>query len=228
MVASKAFSEEDRKAISTAVAEAEKKTSAEIVPVVATTSDRYERAEDLWGLLGALLAVAGGWPFFHFGHFFSDWQSSGSNVPNPPPQLPLVLAAMAVGWIVGVVLAKVTPGIKRLAVSRRAMTARVLIAAHHAFDSLHAHRTAGGTGVVIYVSLFERRVCVWADRKVSEKISEAEWKTMTEHLIASLRDGKPREGFVDAIRKAGDLLAAPFPVQAGDVNELPNELRILD
>src|SRR5207248_186250 len=117
------------------------------------------------------------------------------------------------------------PWLKRLTVSRRAMTARVLIAAHHAFDSLHVQKTAGGTGVVIYVSLFERRVCVWADRKISEKIPETEWKSMTEGLIRSLREGKPRDAFVEAIRKAGDLLAKPFPIQAGDVNELSNELR---
>jgi len=38
----------------------------------------------------------------------------------------------------------------------------------------------------------------------------------------------PRDGFVEAIRRTGDLLAKPFPVQPGDVNELSNELRILD
>jgi len=224
MVASKLFSAEDRKAVSTAVAEAEKKTSAEIVPVIATASDRYERAEDLVGLATSLVAVTSVWTQFQRLRPSSDWDG--------PDELNLrllyVLAVIVGGWVVGVLLAKGVPWLKRLAVSRRAMTARVLIAAHHAFDSLHAHKTVGGTGVVIYVSLFERRVCIWADRKVSEKIPEAEWKGITEGLIRALRDGTPREGFVEAIRKAGDLLAKPFPIQPGDVNELPNELRILD
>jgi len=224
MVASKLFTPEDRKAISAAVGEAEKKTSAEIVPVVATTSDAYERAEDFWGFFGAFFAVAGGWPYLHLLSPGSDWDSAEAVAPH----LFSVLVAMMVGWTIGVFLAKALPWLKRLSVPRRAMTARVLIAAHHAFDSLHAHKTAGGTGVVIYVSLFERRVCVWADRKVSEKIPEAEWQAITELLIRALRDGKPRDGFVEAIRRTGDLLAKPFPVQPGDVNELSNELRILD
>jgi putative membrane protein len=224
MVASKLFSAEDRKAISAAVTDAEKKTSAEIVPVVATISDRYERAEDLVGLAAAVVAVAATWTQFQNLRPSSDWDDSLELTVH----LPYVLAIMIGGWIVGVLLAKAIPWLKRLAVTRRAMTARVLIAAHHAFDSLHAHKTVGGTGVVLYVSLFERRVCVWADRKVSEKIPEAEWKGITEQLIRALRDGKPREGFVEAIRKTGELLEKPFPIQPNDTNELSNELRILD
>jgi putative membrane protein len=224
MVASKLFTGDDRKAISAAVGEAEKKTSAEIVPVVATTSDRYERAEDLVGLGMSLVAVAATWTQFQRLRPPSDWDGTDELVFH----LPYVLAVLLGGWIVGVFLAKALPWLKRLAVSRRAMTARVLIAAHHAFDALHARETTGGTGVVIYVSLFERRVCVWADRKVSEKISESEWQAITEQMIRSLREGKPRDGFVEAIRKTGELLAKPFPIQPNDVNELSNELRILD
>ena len=221
MVASKLFNAEDRKAVSSAVAEAEKKTSAEIVPVVATTSDAYERAEDLVGLAMAVLAVTAAWSQFY--RLPTDWDAEESAI-----KLPFVLFSMVGGWVVGVLLARAAPWLKRLFVSRRKMTARVLIAAHHAFDSLHAHKTVGGTGVVIYVSLFERRVCVWSDRHVSTKIPETEWKTITEALIKALHDGNARDGMVEAIRRCGELLAKQFPVQPGDVNELPNELRLLD
>jgi putative membrane protein len=221
MVASKLFNPEDRKAVSAAVAEAEKKTSAEIVPVVATASDGYERAEDLVGFAMAFLAVAAAWTQFH--RLPTDWDTESVSI-----QLPYVLSAMLGGWIVGVFLAKAAPWLKRLAISRAKMTGRVLVAAGHSFNALHAHKTAGGTGVVIYVSLFEHRVCVWADKHVSAKIPEAEWKGITEALVRALRDGKPRDGMVEAIRHCGDLLAKHFPVQSGDVNELPNELRLLD
>jgi putative membrane protein len=81
---------------------------------------------------------------------------------------------------------------------------------------------------VIYVSLFERRVCVWADRAVSARIPESEWKEACELLVNSLKEGKTREGFVAAIRKCGEVLAKHFPVKSHDVNQLSNELRILD
>jgi len=222
MVASKLFSEDDRKAISAAVAEAEKKTSAEIVPVVATTSDRYERAEDLLGLGGALAAMAVVWTGVQRLH--TDWEGH----PEISLQLPAVLAIFVGGWALGVLLARMSPPLKRAMISRRSSLARVLVAAHHAFESLHVGSTSGSTGVVIYVSLFERRVCVWADRSVSGKIPESEWKDACETLTRGLRDGKAREGFVEAIRKLGDVLAKQFPIQPDDVNELSNELRVLD
>ena len=222
MVASKLFSPEDRKAVSAAVAEAEKKTSAEIVPVVATASYRYERAEDLIGFVATLVAVASAWTLFQPSH--SDWESD----PMLTLRLPIVLAVIALAWLGGIGLARFVPWFKRLAIPRNVMTARVLIAAHQAFDSLHAHKTAGGTGVVIYLSLFERRVCVWADRAVSAKIPETEWKDITESLVRSIRDGRTRDGLIEAIRKCGDVLAKHFPIQPSDVNELSNELRLLD
>lgn len=224
MVASKLFLEEDRRAVSAAIAEAEKKTSAEIVPVVATASGRYERAEDLVGFAGAMISVAAAWWQFHRVAPATDWDAA-----QPLSiQLPYVLSVMIGGWIVGIFLAKAAPWLKRLALSRRTMTAQVLLSAQQAFDSFHAHKTAGGTGVVIYVSLFEHRVCVWADRTVSAKIPETEWKDVTEGLVRSLRDGRPREGLIEAIRRCGDVLGKHFPIQPSDVNELPNELRLLD
>ncbi|HLG43293.1 MAG TPA: hypothetical protein VI643_08000, partial [Planctomycetota bacterium] len=59
MVASSFFSEADRKAVSEAIAAAERATAGEIVPVVSTRSGDYDRAEDLAGLGAAMLAVWG-------------------------------------------------------------------------------------------------------------------------------------------------------------------------
>jgi putative membrane protein len=224
MVASKLFSDDDKKAISAAISEAEKRTAGEIVPVVATSSDRYERAEDLVGLGMALFAVAATWTQFERLIRSTDWEGESDLTLH----LPFVLAVFLVGWLAGVCLARMVPWFKRLAVSKKKMTARVLIAAHHAFDTLHVRGTKGATGVVIFVSLFERRVCVWADRAISAKIPETEWKEACELLTRALRDGKPREGFIQAIQKVGEQLAKHFPIQPGDVNELSNELRILD
>lgn len=224
MVASQKFSADDRKAVAEAVGEAEKKTSAEIVPVVATSSDRYERAEDLMGLAASIVAVAATWTQFQRIRPMTDWEG----LEEVELHLPFVLAVMIVGFLIGVWAAKGLPWLKRLAVSRRAMTERVLVAAHHAFDALHVRDTVAATGVVIYVSLFERRVCVWADRAVSAKIPESEWKQACELLTRALGEGKPREGFVAAIRKCGEVLAKNFPVQSHNVNQLSNDLRILD
>jgi putative membrane protein len=59
-------------------------------------------------------------------------------------------------------------------------------------------------------------------------IPEKEWEDACATLTKALGGGKPREGFVEAIRKLGDVLAKHFPVQPKHRNELSNELRILD
>ncbi len=62
--ASQFFSEEQKEMIQTAVFKAEEITAGEIIPVVATKSGRYERAEDLFGLLFAVIALVGYWLVF--------------------------------------------------------------------------------------------------------------------------------------------------------------------
>ena len=223
MVASNWFTAEDRRAIADAVAAAERTTTGEIVPVVATASDHYERAEDLVGLVGACVAVAAGWALFQQ-LTPGDWGESHELAL----QLPAILLLLLGGFALGVMLARWLPWLKHLFVARRTMAARVLIAAHHAFDALHVRKTAGGTGIVLYVSLFERRVCVWADRAVAAQVAETEWHETCAILSRALQQGRARAGFVDAIGRCGELLGRHFPAQSRDQDELTNELRVLD
>ena len=62
--ASKYFTETERDSIAAAVRDAETKTSGEIVPVLATASGRYDRAEDLFGLAFAIAVLVVCWILF--------------------------------------------------------------------------------------------------------------------------------------------------------------------
>lgn len=225
MVASDLFTNDDRAAIAKAVAEAERKTGGEIVPVVATSSDRYERAEDTFGLWLALIAVSVVWLALQgVRPAEGDWEEGWELAINLLPLLGIV----AGGWIVGIRLAARFPSLKRLAASKGSMRARVEERAGQAFLRFRAGRTREGTGIVLYVSLFERMICVRADRGLSAKIDPAEWKSICEGMMGALREGKRREAFLGAIAKCGELLAMHAPIRPDDKNELSNELRILE
>ena len=225
MVASELFTNEDRAAIAQAVAQAEKKTSGEIVPVVAVSSDRYERAEDTFGLWMALVAVSAVWLTLQgIRPATGDWEDGWELAINLLP----ILGLLAGGWLVGIRLAGRFPALKRLAASKASMRARVEQRAGQAFVRFRAGRTRDGTGVVLYVSLFERMVCVRADRGLSSKIDPSEWKAICEGMMTALREGKRREAFTVAIAKCGELLAKHSPIRPDDKNELSNELRILE
>ena len=63
-LASSVFSEDERQQINDAVIAAESKTSAEIIPVIATESGRYDRPEDMAGLTCGVVSVIVAWALF--------------------------------------------------------------------------------------------------------------------------------------------------------------------
>ena len=225
MVASKLFTDADRAAIHDAVADAERRTSGEIVPVVASASDDYERAEDTFGLWLSLLLLAGAWFLFQDAGPSDDawgarWEIRLGLLP--------VLGIVTGGWILGILLARRVPAFKRAAASRSDMEGRVVQAAEDAFRTFHVRGTKAATGIVLYVSLFERIVCIRGDEAISAKVGAEDWRGICDGLTRALREGRARDGMVEAIRRCGDLLAAHFPPPPGDVNELVNDLRIID
>lgn len=225
MVASELFTAEDREEIAKAISKAEKKTAGEIVPIVASASDRYDRAEDIFGLVVAGVAVTLAWIFLqHVAPSTDAWSSEPEIALGLVPLLVIFFGA----WTVGTIVADKVPPLRKLFAGRWMMQPRVEAAAAEAFARLHVRHTKGGTGIVIYVSLFEHIVCVEADKAIAEKVEASEWKSICEGMVKAMKAKKHREGFVEAIGKCGDLLSKHFPIQSDDVDELTNELRIID
>ena len=224
MKASALFSDADRQAVSEAITEAERHTSGEIVPVVATVSGRYDRAEDLFGVVVALVAVTIAWLVFQDVTVDGQWQS------GPVPALGLLptLVIILVGFVAGAAVATKVPVIRLPFISKTEMTEEVERRAAESFQRLRVRATSGGTGVLIYVSLYERMVRVLGDEVIMGKLDQAQWDEMRDLLLAGLAGGKPADGFVAAIKKCGDLLAEHFPAEAGGENQLRNELHVID
>lgn len=224
-MASKFFSEEERKAISSAVAEAERRTSGEIVPVVATVSGHYDRAEDLFGVLTALLALALSWIFFQeIQPVKGDW-ASGQTFPLGLVSLLLIVAA---GFVLGTAAATYLPVLRLPLLPRQEMRREVERSAAEAFQRFRVRKTAAGTGILIYVSLHERMVQVLGDDAISARMNQRDWDAVRDLVIEGFRSGRAAEGLKQAILKCGELLSRYFPSQPGDVNEVTNELRIID
>lgn len=223
--ASRLFSETDRKTISAAIADAERRTSGEIVPVVATASGRYDRAEDLFGLLVALAALVMAWLAFQGVHAHQDpW---GVRQSVSLGLLPVVVIVL-LGFSLGAVLASFCPALRLPFIGTAEMKDEVERAAQSAFRRFRIRGTAGGTGVLIYVSLYEHRVRVLGDETVDGKLSPADWNDVCSLVTDGLRSGRPADGLAAAIRRCGALLEAHFPVAADDRNELGNTLHLVD
>jgi putative membrane protein len=223
--ASELFTPEDRAAVSRAVAAAEDGTTGEIVPVVATVSGRYDRAEDLCGLAVALVALAVVWLGFQEVRV-----EDRAWAPRAVPALGLVwmLVVVLFGFLAGALVAARVPLLRRAFLREREMREEVERAAAAAFQQLRVRRTAGATGIVLYVSLYERMVRVLGDDAISARLGPADWEAVREAMLARLRAGAPADAMIAGIEAAGALLRKHFPGTPGDAEELHNELRILD
>jgi len=219
----KFFSDEEKQQIDAAVTEAERQTSAEIVPVLTDASGAYDRAEDMFGLVLAIVAITACWALFQ-GPKSGDWSAGGALRYGPG----WIAATLVIAFVIGAAVATKVWAIRHLFTPRSVMRAAVRRGAERAFYEHSLSGTAGGTGVLIYISAFERMVYVLGDSTISEKLTDADFGDVKDAIIAGFADGRRGEGLCNGIRLCGEKLAVHFPIEEGDVNELPNQLRIFE
>jgi putative membrane protein len=223
--ASDFFTPEERKKINEAVREAEQHTSGEIVPVVATSSGLYHRGEDVGGLLVGLAALAASWIWFQrILPVQGDW-AQGHRVRLELGWLLLIIVA---GFIAGVGVASRVAWLRRLLATHAEMRREVERSAGEAYGKFRVARSSGGTGVVLYVSLFERMVCVLGDEAIGAKLDQEIWNQIHGTIAEGIRNGRPAEALCQAIARCGELLGQHFPQHANVSASLNNELQVLD
>jgi len=222
--ASKHFNDAQRRTVEQAVVEAERKTSAEIVPVVATASGRYDRPEDIVGLwLGIIGLIVAWWVLPVVPTDSGSW----GGMPEWERLLIVVVAAVA-GFVIGAVLASHVGWLRLLFTPRRQMRDEVAARARAVFLDNRVHHTAGNTGLLLYVSLYDRMPAILADRSIMDRPGQDVLDQLCAVLTRKLRDLHPADAICQIIRVAGEKLAPVLPRAEDDVNELSDTLVILD
>ncbi len=221
--ASSLFSDPDRVTIETAIAAAERGTRGQIVPVVASVSGRYDRAEDLFGMMFALLCLAGAWLTLQDTSAVA-WSGTQTTVLG----LPAVGAIVVAGFVCGAWLAGRVTVLRLPFIARAEMQAEVERAAQAAFHNHNVRKTSAASGVLIYVSLYEQMVRVIGDDAVAERVSPEQWQAICQAVVDGMQRGAPAAGLVEALERAGALLATVLPREADGDNELNDHLIVLD
>lgn len=197
--------------VDAAIAEAESRTSGEIVPIVVRRSSTVGHVPLVCFtllLLGILLV-----------------------------DLPTILAALGgphwawvgAGWLVA---GAATLAGSRLDAVQRWLTPRldqiqqVEMRAEIEFYENAIGQTDGATGILLFVSLMERRAVVLADRAIAEKLDGQVWQELVDLMIQGVSRGNLADGLTRAIRRCGDLLSPDFPIGESDTNELRDHLVI--
>jgi putative membrane protein len=198
------FTTEEKERIEAVVREMEQRTSGEIVPMVVDHSYEYPRSE----ILGAGLFSLGCSSLFTWGLGEESMWVLISLV---------LLLYFPFKWLIRYV----TP-LKRRLISHEEMDEEVAEKAKVAFLEHGLHHTREESGILILLSLFERRVFILADRGISRLVPEETWKALVELVIDGIRTGRACDALCEAIRRCGAILEEKLPPGEKNPDELPN------
>ena len=198
------FSAEERQRIEAAVRAAEARTSGEIVPLVVDAAHTYPRAEiHGGGLLALAIAANLVW-----------WLYDGS--------LWIFLVIFLAGYWPCRLLLRFCPPLLRLLIHPAEIALEVAECAKAEFLDHNLHTTRDGTGILILICLFERRVQVLADHGIHGAVTPETWQQVADLVTNGIRQGRAADALCEAVACCGDLLAEKFPPRGDDTDELPN------
>ena len=200
-----ALTADDHAAIATAIAAAEKRTSAQFVCVLARASSDYAHVPIIWASVLALLTP---WPLIEF----TEWSVQRIFLLQ---LVVFIVFALVFSWM-PLRLALVPRAVRRARAHRAALEQFVLRRVAH---------TKNRTGVMIFVSLAERYARIMADEGIAQKVHAADWQAAVDALVSHMREGRIAAGFTAAIERCATVAGAHAPL-GGSANELPNRLYV--
>lgn len=198
------FNEEEKERLKATTHDVESRTMGEIVVMVVESSDPYIEAGLFGGIflgcipslfLTALYFDSSVWSFIllSFVLFF-------------PAQWIVRRFDRLKVWLIG-------GKRKEDAVRRRALTA---------FYEKGLYKTKKNTGVLFLLSLLERKVWVLADKGIYEKIGQETLNRFAKIVSQGIKEGQACNALCQALQEVGELLSKYFPIEPGDINELPD------
>lgn len=204
------LTKEEQKTITETVQAAEKLTSGEIVPMVVSKSSDYPLAAAVCSAsftipLSLLLTVVMGQMMW-----------IGSN------NMWLFLIIFALLFIPAYLLLQKTERLKYYFLNPNHVESEVSKSALAAFYSQGLYRTEADNGILLYISVLEKKVWILADSGINEKIEQAEWNAVVGELTTGIKQGNHCAAICSAITSIGETLEEHFPFTKGDQDELHN------
>lgn len=195
--------DEAKKRIEAAITAAEKGTDGEIVVVIADRSARWDGPRALFASAVALLAM-----------FVAAIANRAMDAAWEPFIGTIAFAA-------AFLLASME-SVTRLLLHNHDVDGAVLAAAKIAFLDRGVHRTREQSGVLVFLSLLERRVQILGDEGVHNEIGPDGWRAFADRIVDAARLDRV-DDFASVIADVGVVLARSFP-KVHEKNELPDEV----
>jgi len=201
------FDQAAGEALAQAVRDIEKNTDAEIVIVVRGRSGTYRHADYLGGAIVALIGLI--FVLISPFEFHTYW-------------VPIDVAGL---FVAGAFVCSRTDFVRRALTTKKFRTQAARNGAAAMFYEAGIANTSAENGVLIYLSILERRLEVIADRGILKAVPALKWNNAVFELKQVARN-PDSENLIKVVRELGDLLAEHLPPTGENPNELPDGPRI--
>ncbi len=202
------FDTDAKAAAARAIAAVEAQTSAEIVLAVKRSSGDYRDADYLAGTVSGFVTL--------LLLLFLPQEFSVAWMP----------AAVAAGFGLGAAISVLVPSLRRRSIGKKRMAAAVRTAARATFVDRGISRTKGRTGILVFASLFERRVEVVGDLGVLPEQLGTAYDDAVHAIESSIAEGPDLARLLAAVERLGPALAEELPRLDDDENELADEMAV--
>src|SRR5213080_485539 len=195
------FDQAASESLAQAVRDIEKETDAEIVIVVRGRSGSYRHADYLFGATLAFIGLL--FVLFTPFDFHTYW-------------VPFEVIAI---FLIGVYVSSRSDSIRRICTTEKSRAKAARAGAAAMFYEAGIAHTYAENGLLIYLSLLEKRLEVIADRGILKAVEPLKWNHSIFELKQVAHDPEP-EKLVKAVHDLGRVLAEHLP----STGENPNEL----
>jgi putative membrane protein len=206
------LSENDRASLDRKIADAESRTKAQIVLATAMRCDSY--AELPWKAFALGTSIAGLLVVAH--ELISPGWISNMAI------LISIAATLAAGVVLAL-LAILVPGFARLLLSAHRAEVEVRQYADSLFLSKEIFATRGRTGVLLLVSMFERRVVILPDKGLRDRLPADSLQNIVAQVSKPLAHKEVRRAFEAGLEELIRVLEPSAPAGSSQ-DELPNEI----
>lgn len=201
-----------------AVKQAEDVTRCEFVCAVASRSDAYERGIKWWSLLGVVFGLLAANTASQVGHASGDWEYLSSM------DFFTALVGSLAGFFLFGLLAHRIPAMLFLFVGEKQKSMAVEKSAAYLFGKHKVSHTEERVGVLIYLSLAERKLVILADRAVKDFLGAKGIAELVAVGGEQLKAGRKDEALIKTLEAAAEKLLDEFPGHEHDVDELANHV----
>lgn len=207
------LTEQDRINIATRVGDLETRTGTQVVAAVVGRSDSYPEAP--WKAFALGTATAALACFI--------WQLAARGWSAEAPETAHVLVTLGGGALLALLTILHTP-LARLFVDRVRRDVEATQFAQSLFYRRGLGRTRSRLGILLFISLFERKVVILADAGFDASIDAHDWEALTGRITFLLRHSTEAIALRAGLDAMEAMLLERGFASSGMVNELPDML----